>query len=93
MLARVVDVAHDNYTKFHSELGGKKVAHYCFILKFTISIASSAVNSHGWILFLMLSPRACKISRMNAKHPAKHVKSHSSRKTLPFFIFLLVTFS
>ena len=32
-------------------------------------------ESHTWTLILMLSRQACKILRMNAKHPAKHVKS------------------
>ena len=32
-------------------------------------------------LFLTLSRQACKISRMNAKHPTKHVKTYASRKT------------
>ena len=40
-------------------------------------------ESHAWTLFLTLSRQACKISRMNTKHPAKHVKSHPSR----FFFF------
>ena len=51
-------------------------------------------ESHAWTLFLTLSRQACKISRMNAKHPANHVKSHASRKrkTTFFFFFFLSLF-
>ena len=38
-------------------------------------------ESHAWTLILTLSRQACKISRMNAKHPAKLIKSQVSRKT------------
>ena len=41
-------------------------------------------ESHAWTLFITLSRQACKISCMNAKHLAKHVKSHASRKGWPF---------
>ena len=47
-------------------------------------------ESHAWTLFLTLSRQACKISRMNAKHPAKHVKSHASRKRLLFCLSLFL---
>ena len=49
-----------------------------------------AVNSHALSVSLTpglyFSRQACKISRMNAKHPAKHVKSHASRKTTFFLL-------
>ena len=40
-------------------------------------------ESHAWTLFLTLSRQACKISRMTAKHPAKHVKPHFLLKLKP----------
>ena len=35
-------------------------------------------ESPAWTLFLPLSRQACKISRINEKYPAKHVKSPAS---------------
>ena len=35
-------------------------------------------ESPAWTLFLPLSRQACKISRINEKNPAKHVKSPAS---------------
>ena len=41
-------------------------------------------ESPAWTLFLPLSRQACKISHINDKNPAKHVKSPASvrKKTL-----------
>ena len=44
-------------------------------------------DSHAWALFLTLSRQACKISHINAKRPAKLVKSHKSRKRLAYKLF------
>ena len=35
-------------------------------------------ESPAWTLFLPLSRQACKISHINEKNPAKHVKSPAS---------------
>ena len=35
-------------------------------------------ESPSWTLFLPLSRQACKISHINEKNPAKHVKSPTS---------------
>ena len=48
-------------------------------------------ESHAWT-FLTLSRQAYKISRMNAKHPVKHLKSLASRKTYLFSFFFFLFF-
>ena len=41
-------------------------------------LSSIERESSAWILFLLLSRQACKLSRINEKNPAKHVKSPAS---------------
>ena len=40
-------------------------------------------ESPAWTLFLPLSRQACKISHINEKNPAKHVKSPASVRKKP----------